>query len=154
MKDRNASILLTSAAVVHSCTTSFNKFWTQVLHRFKSCSRCVGDSQWWGSLTMVPAGNKAKLLLLVHHTTTTIHHHYQVMFTSCLYLGQRKEEDWCKMNVKAEGNSLRWYVNFSETATQYLLKIWHSQKTLRNRMMGKDQASRKEKQCMGNTSEK
>ena len=32
---------------------------TQVLRRFKPCSRSVGDSRWWGSLTMVPAGNKA-----------------------------------------------------------------------------------------------
>ena len=43
----------------HNCTTSFIKAWTQVLRRFKSCSRRVGDSRWWGSLTMVPAGNKA-----------------------------------------------------------------------------------------------
>ena len=37
----------------HYCTTSFNKAWTQVLHRFKSCLRHVRDSRWWGSLTMV-----------------------------------------------------------------------------------------------------
>ena len=36
----------------HYCTTSFNKAWTQVLRRFKSCSPRVGDSRWWGSLTM------------------------------------------------------------------------------------------------------
>ena len=41
------------------CTISFNKAWTQVLHRFKSCSQYVEDSWWWGFLTMVPAGNKA-----------------------------------------------------------------------------------------------
>ena len=41
----------------------------------KPCSRSVGDSWWWVSLTMVPAGNKAKRLLLVNHTTKTIHHH-------------------------------------------------------------------------------
>ena len=29
-----------------------------VLRRFKPCSWCVRDSQWRGSLTMVPAGNK------------------------------------------------------------------------------------------------
>ena len=52
------------------------KAWTQVLHRFKSCSRHVRDSRWWGSLTMVPAGNKAKRLLSVNHTTKTIHHHH------------------------------------------------------------------------------
>ena len=33
-----------------------NKKEFQVLRRFKSCSRCVGDSRWWGSLTMVPTG--------------------------------------------------------------------------------------------------
>ena len=38
----------------HYCTTSFNKVWTQVLRRFKSCSQHVGDLRWWGSLTMVP----------------------------------------------------------------------------------------------------
>ena len=43
----------------HYCTTSLTKAWTQVLRRFKSCSRRVGDSRWWGSLAMVPAGNKA-----------------------------------------------------------------------------------------------
>ena len=37
--------------------------------RFKPCSRRVGDSRWWGSLTMVPAGNKAKRLSSVNHTT-------------------------------------------------------------------------------------
>ena len=64
----------------HYCTTSFNKGWTQVLRRFKSCLWRVGHSQWWGSLTMVPAGNKAICLLLVNHTTKTInlhcHHHH------------------------------------------------------------------------------
>ena len=51
------------------------KAWTQVLLRFKSCSPRVGDSRWWGSLTMVPAGNKAKWDWSVNHTTKTIHHH-------------------------------------------------------------------------------
>ena len=40
---------------------------------FKPCSRRVGDSWWWGSLTIVPAGNKAKRLSSVNHTTKTIH---------------------------------------------------------------------------------
>ena len=65
----------------HYCATSFNKAWTQVLRMFKFCSWHVGDSQWWGSMTMVPAGNKAKRLSLVNHTLKTIyhlhHHHYQ-----------------------------------------------------------------------------
>ena len=58
------------------CTTSFNKARTQVLRRFKSYSRRVGDSRWWGSLTVVPAGNKAYHLSSVNHTTKTIHHHH------------------------------------------------------------------------------
>ena len=37
---------------------------------------CVGDSRWRGSLTMAPAGNKAKRLSSVNHTTKTIHHHH------------------------------------------------------------------------------
>ena len=58
------------------CITSINLAWTQVLHRFKSCLRRVEDSRRWGSLTMVPAGIKAKRLSLVNHTTKTIHHHH------------------------------------------------------------------------------
>ena len=60
----------------HCCTTSVNKARTQVLHRLKPCSQCVGYSWLWGSLTMVLAGNKAKHLLSVNHTTKTIHHHH------------------------------------------------------------------------------
>ena len=48
---------------------------TQVLRKFKSCSRPVGDSCCWGSLTMIPAENKAKRLSSVNHTKKTIHHH-------------------------------------------------------------------------------
>ena len=58
------------------CTTSFNWAWTQVLRKFKPCSRRVGKSRWWGSLTMVPAGNRAKYLSSVNHTTKLIHHHH------------------------------------------------------------------------------
>ena len=39
-------------------------------------SRRVWDSRWWGSLTMVPAGIKAKRLSSANHTTKTIHHHH------------------------------------------------------------------------------
>ena len=42
--------------------------------RPKSCLQRVGDSGWWGSLTMVLAGNKAKCLLLVNHTTKILYH--------------------------------------------------------------------------------
>ena len=60
----------------HYCTISFNKTWTQVLHRFRSCSWHLRDSWWWGSLTVVPALNKAKRLWLVNHITVRIHHHH------------------------------------------------------------------------------
>ena len=42
----------------------------------RTCSQHVRDSRWWGSLTMVPAGNKTKCLSSVNHTTKTIHHHH------------------------------------------------------------------------------
>ena len=61
----------------HYCTASFYETWTQALCIFKSCSRRVGESQWWGSLTMVLAGNKAKRLSSVNHTTITIYHHHR-----------------------------------------------------------------------------
>ena len=54
------------------CTTSFD----QVLCWFKSCLLRVRDLWWWGSLTMVPAGNKPKYLLSINHTIKTIHHHH------------------------------------------------------------------------------
>ena len=60
----------------HHCTTLFIKAWTQVLLRFRFCTRRVGDSRWWWSLRVVPAGNKAKRLSLVNHTTKTIHDHH------------------------------------------------------------------------------
>ena len=61
--------------------------------------RCVGDSRWWGSLTMVLAGNKAKHLSsvnpwrynyisMVNHTTKTIHlhlHHHQKQITKNIF---------------------------------------------------------------------
>ena len=55
-------------------TTWLNETLTQVLCMFKLWSRRVRDSRWWGSLTMVPATNKAKSLLSVNHTTKIIHH--------------------------------------------------------------------------------
>ena len=66
-------------------------WWLSLLHNFIQLSlnsgsaqvqtlQCVGDSRWWGSLTMVPAGNKAKHLSSVNHTTKTIHHHHHRRF--------------------------------------------------------------------------
>ena len=65
------SLVVITNAQLHS-----TKFWTHVLRRFKSWSRRVGVSRWWGSLTMVPAGNKAKRFSSVNHTKKTIHHHH------------------------------------------------------------------------------
>ena len=50
---------------------------TAQLPHCTSCLPSFGDSRWRGSLTMVPAGNKAKRLSSVNHTTKTIHHHHQ-----------------------------------------------------------------------------
>ena len=57
----------------------FIKAWTQVLCKFKSYLQRVVDLQWWGSLTMVPAGNKAKHFLLVNHTIKTIFHDQKIL---------------------------------------------------------------------------
>ena len=75
------------------CPTSFKWAWTQVLHRFKPCWQHVGDSWMWGSLTMVPVGNKAKDLSLVNHSTNTIHyfnHHHHHHDLVCLCLNPAK----------------------------------------------------------------
>ena len=69
-------LLASRCSGYHYCTTSFIKACTQVLHRFKSYSRHVGDSRWWGSLTIVPAEAKAKRFSLINHTTKTIHYHH------------------------------------------------------------------------------
>ena len=84
---RRGVVLITAAPA------SFNKVWTQVLRRFKSYSRRVGDSRWWGYLSVVPAGNKAKSLSPVNHITKTIHHHHhhqciphfdKLLYTFCI----------------------------------------------------------------------
>ena len=64
----------------HYCITLFKKVLTQVLRRFKSCARRVRDSRWWGSLTMVPARNKAEPLSLVSHTTKAFYHHHHYYY--------------------------------------------------------------------------
>ena len=48
---------------------------TTQLHSTKPELR-FGDSRWWGSLAMVPVGNKAEHLSSVNHTTKTIHHYH------------------------------------------------------------------------------
>ena len=72
IKTSNSQSLLCNYGY-HYCITSFNKAWIQVMCRFKSCSRRVGDWRWWRSLTMVPAGNKSKRLFSVNHATKIMH---------------------------------------------------------------------------------
>ena len=55
------------AAYHFGSLTLFIKAWIDVLLKFKSCSQRVGDLRWWRSLTIVPAGNKAKCLSSVNH---------------------------------------------------------------------------------------
>lgn len=52
----------------HCRTISFNKAWAQIMRRFQTCTRSVGDSWWWESLKMAQAGNQAKCLSSVNHT--------------------------------------------------------------------------------------
>ena len=66
----------------HHCTTSFNKAWTQVLSRSKSCLRRVGDSQWWESLTVVSTGN-GQTSSVSNHTKKAIYHHHQAWNLLC-----------------------------------------------------------------------
>ena len=81
-KDFQKSVVFSKSSVAswrcgcHYCTSSFIKAWTQVLCMFKSCLRRIGDSQWWGSLTMSPPGNKAKRLSSFNHTAKAIHHYH------------------------------------------------------------------------------
>ena len=74
--------------VITTAPNSSIKAWTQVLRRFKSCSWRVGDSRWWGSLTMVPAENKAMPFVgQPYHKTI---HHIHVQFSlHCFFISVR-----------------------------------------------------------------
>ena len=56
-------VIITTAQLLSTWT------WTQFLLMFKTCSQNIGDFQWWGSLTIVPATTKAKSLSSVNCTT-------------------------------------------------------------------------------------
>ena len=79
-------VVVTATAKLHSTMLE--------LCRFKSCSRHVGNLWWWRYLTLIRAGNKAKLLSSVNHTAKTIY-----CFVSNLGLGaaleQYIENIWC-----------------------------------------------------------
>ena len=62
----------------HYCITSFSKAWNQVLWRLKSCLQHIRALQWWGSLTVVPAGNKAECLIRVNHATKMIQNFFKI----------------------------------------------------------------------------
>ena len=80
----------------HYCTTSFIKAWTQVLHRFKSCLWRVGDSRWWGSRTVVPAGNKATTILQKQFIIISISGNMQTSILETIYITVTKS----KMSTK------------------------------------------------------
>ena len=69
------------------------------------CSRCVGDLQQGGSLTMVPAGNKAKCLRPVNHNTKRIRHHHRFRFT---------------VGVQGATYHVLGFINQGKTATSFL----------------------------------
>ena len=74
MKDKNILVhVVLRRSGYHYFTASFNKVWSQILCRFNYCLQHVRDLQWWESLTMVPAWNKASCLSLVNQSTKTIH---------------------------------------------------------------------------------
>ena len=59
--------------------------WLSILDNFTKLRFLwsVRNSRWWGSLTRVPAGNKAKGLSSVNHTTKTIHHYSSSSLSTC-----------------------------------------------------------------------
>ena len=69
-------VVIITASQLHSTKPEIKTIQQKLLCRFKSYTRRVRVWLWWGSLAMVPAGNKAKRLPLVNHTTKTIHHHH------------------------------------------------------------------------------
>ena len=101
----------------HYCITSFNKAWTQILRRFKPCSQRVGDSRWWGPLTVVSAGNKAECLSSVNHTTKTNHHQISLFRSFFNEYGENviEKHDRCKIDTQLRNylvpiiESYTWY---------------------------------------------
>ena len=92
------------------------KAWTQVLRRFKFCSRFVGDSRWWGSLTMVPAGKKAKFLSSVKHTTKTIHYHHH-------HHQQQQQQQHPKVILPWTGlQKMKWLLTQTNSRPLFLVK--------------------------------
>ena len=64
-------VVLITTAQLHTTKPEFSKPGSAQVQ-----TRYVWDLRWWGSPTMVPAGNKAKRLSSVNHTAKTIYHHH------------------------------------------------------------------------------
>ena len=108
------------------CTTSFNKASTQALRRLKSCSQCVGDSRWWGSLTMVPDGNKAECLSSVNHTAKTIHHHLNLfLIHEILHIFWKNQKEFvghtCWQFKRLVSVIFQQWIHFTE-----IIQVFHS----------------------------
>ena len=88
----------------HYCTTSFIKARIQALPRLKSCSRRVGDSRFWGSLTLFPAGNNAKRLSLVNHTTKHFITSFSTSSTKCSEFDAR---NMISFQIKVFGRNIK-----------------------------------------------
>ena len=120
-------VVVISTAQRHS-TEPEHSTWTQVLHSLKSCSRRVRDSRWWGSLTIVPAGNNAKSLSSANHTTKTIchyktiHHNYYHyhLLSKFIQMGMFFSKSLLPLqNLRA----LKWLSNTSCVIFRFLLKF-------------------------------
>ena len=75
---------------------------------FKPCLRHVGDSRWWGSMTMILAGNKAKCLLSVNHTTKTIHHHHSSSSSGRIHRGRMYIQKYKNSILKSKSHFPTW----------------------------------------------
>ena len=104
-------------------------YWTmQVLRRFKSSSRCAWDSRWWGSLTVVPARNKAKHLLSVNYIC-----HKKVINTNEVLVRDWKPLAWIRLRIPILLTTQHKYImkmysnllqkNFKSKDILYIVKI-------------------------------
>ena len=73
-------------------------------------ARRVGDSRWWGCLTMVPAGNKAKRLSSVNQTPKTIHQFNSINYISFAGYSIKQHDTveyrGCQLDSKLRGEAL------------------------------------------------
>ena len=82
-------LMILSCCLMHSIQHSYlleSFLKTRILMTQVRLSDNSQDSLRWGSLTMVPAGNKAKCLSSGNHNTKTIHHQVSLYLISLLDL--------------------------------------------------------------------